>query len=220
MPPSGATAGMRHPEGHRQEAPQGWSARTGEVTLHRPLRRPGRLRAADRLEARAVPTAPARPTSSTPAGRCDLLRDLFERRDPDFGGALFTLHVGDRLAAAHFALRGASSPALLVHRPRPRLRAATRRACCCSRTSCAGWTSTAFASWTSARATTASSAAGQRHPRGRPRLRRPRLAGDPGARRPYGVRRAAERLPLGRVSALPGKAMRRLDLLARPCDAC
>jgi len=28
----------------------------------------------------------------------------------------------------------------------------------------------------------------------------------------YGVRRAAERLPLGRVSAWPGKAMRRLDL--------
>jgi len=29
----------------------------------------------------------------------------------------------------------------------------------------------------------------------------------------YGVRQAAEALPLGRVSALPGKAMRRLDLL-------
>jgi CelD/BcsL family acetyltransferase involved in cellulose biosynthesis len=30
----------------------------------------------------------------------------------------------------------------------------------------------------------------------------------------YGLRNAAEALPLGRVSALPGKAMRRLDLLA------
>ena len=29
----------------------------------------------------------------------------------------------------------------------------------------------------------------------------------------YGVRAAAEALPLGRVSALPGKAMRRLDVL-------
>ena len=29
----------------------------------------------------------------------------------------------------------------------------------------------------------------------------------------YGVRRAAESLPLGRMSALPGKAMRRFDLL-------
>jgi hypothetical protein len=29
----------------------------------------------------------------------------------------------------------------------------------------------------------------------------------------YGVRRAAEALPLGAVSALPGKAMRRIDLI-------
>ena len=29
----------------------------------------------------------------------------------------------------------------------------------------------------------------------------------------YGLRGAAESLPLGRASALPGKAMRRLDLL-------
>ncbi len=35
-----------------------------------------------------------------------LLRQLFETRDPCFGGALFTLHAGDRLVAAHFALRG------------------------------------------------------------------------------------------------------------------
>jgi CelD/BcsL family acetyltransferase involved in cellulose biosynthesis len=36
----------------------------------------------------------------------ELLRSLFARRDADFGGALFTLHVEGRLAAAHFALRG------------------------------------------------------------------------------------------------------------------
>ena len=29
----------------------------------------------------------------------------------------------------------------------------------------------------------------------------------------YGVRQMAEALPLGRVSELPGKAMRRIDLL-------
>ncbi|MFZ3005587.1 MAG: cellulose biosynthesis protein CelD, partial [Phenylobacterium sp.] len=29
----------------------------------------------------------------------------------------------------------------------------------------------------------------------------------------YGVRRAAEALPLGRMSELPGKAMRRVDVL-------
>jgi CelD/BcsL family acetyltransferase involved in cellulose biosynthesis len=33
-----------------------------------------------------------------------LLNDLFERREPDFGGVLFTLHFGDRLAAAQFNL--------------------------------------------------------------------------------------------------------------------
>jgi CelD/BcsL family acetyltransferase involved in cellulose biosynthesis len=36
-----------------------------------------------------------------------LMKDLFASRDPDFGGALFTLHAGERLAAAAFALRGA-----------------------------------------------------------------------------------------------------------------
>ncbi len=37
-----------------------------------------------------------------------LVRELFESRDPDFGGVLFTLHIGDRLAAAQFHLRGRS----------------------------------------------------------------------------------------------------------------
>lgn len=36
----------------------------------------------------------------------ELLRGLMARREGDFGGALFTLHVGGQLAAAHFALRG------------------------------------------------------------------------------------------------------------------
>jgi CelD/BcsL family acetyltransferase involved in cellulose biosynthesis len=35
-----------------------------------------------------------------------LLDELFENKNPDFGGALFTLHVGDKLAAAQFHLRG------------------------------------------------------------------------------------------------------------------
>lgn len=35
-----------------------------------------------------------------------LVQELFESRDPDFGGALFTLHFGDRLAAVHLHLRG------------------------------------------------------------------------------------------------------------------
>ncbi|MET0293575.1 MAG: GNAT family N-acetyltransferase [Phenylobacterium sp.] len=35
-----------------------------------------------------------------------LLKALFAGRDPDFGAALFTLHFGDRLAAVHLHLRG------------------------------------------------------------------------------------------------------------------
>ena len=35
----------------------------------------------------------------------ELLRTLHGRPDPEFGGAFFTLHVGGKLAAAHFALR-------------------------------------------------------------------------------------------------------------------
>ncbi|MDP3661137.1 GNAT family N-acetyltransferase [Phenylobacterium sp.] len=35
-----------------------------------------------------------------------LLRELFDSRDPEFGGALFTLHIGDKLAAAHFHVHG------------------------------------------------------------------------------------------------------------------
>jgi CelD/BcsL family acetyltransferase involved in cellulose biosynthesis len=35
-----------------------------------------------------------------------LARELFESRDPAFGGVLFTLHLGDQLAAVHLHLRG------------------------------------------------------------------------------------------------------------------
>ncbi len=35
-----------------------------------------------------------------------LLSDLFASRDPDFGGVLFTLSIGDQLVAAHLHLRG------------------------------------------------------------------------------------------------------------------
>jgi CelD/BcsL family acetyltransferase involved in cellulose biosynthesis len=38
-----------------------------------------------------------------------LMHELLESHDPDFGGALFTLHVGDQLAAAQFNLRGRST---------------------------------------------------------------------------------------------------------------
>ena len=49
----------------------------------------------------------------------NLIEALFERREPDFGGALFTLHIGDRLAAVHFHLRGGATVHgwLIAHAP-------------------------------------------------------------------------------------------------------
>jgi len=46
-----------------------------------------------------------------------LVRDLFASRDPMYGGMLFTLHIGDRLAAAQFNLRahGAINSWLIGH---------------------------------------------------------------------------------------------------------
>lgn len=141
-----------------------------------------------------------------------LVDELFESRDPDWGGVMFTLHLGERLAAAHFHLRGARtihgwlighdaeferySPGLLLFQDILR--------------------------WMD----------------GSPYARLDLGAGDYRFKRElsntqigvthgfvgrpsasslvrqtfYGVRAAAEALPLGRFSQLPGKAMRRLDI--------
>jgi CelD/BcsL family acetyltransferase involved in cellulose biosynthesis len=142
-----------------------------------------------------------------------LLGELFERRDGDFGGALFTLHVGDRLAAAQFNLRGPGelhswfvghdpefdrwSPGLVLFGELVR------------------WM--ADSAWRRLEL-------GPVAYRFKDRLanrRRMIALGFAGAPSPvtamraaaWGVRRTAERLPLGRVSAWPGKAMRRLDLI-------
>ncbi|WP_374574873.1 GNAT family N-acetyltransferase [Phenylobacterium sp.] len=141
----------------------------------------------------------------------DLLRDLFASRDPDFGGVLFTLDIGDRLAAAHLHLRGRRtihgwiiahdpafeklSPGLLLFQsilrwmdetPYHRLDLGPgdyrfKR----ELANASQGMSHGFVGVPSA-ATLVRSAA-------------------------YGVRAAAEALPLGRVSDLPGKAMRRMD---------
>jgi len=141
-----------------------------------------------------------------------LLQDLFESRDPDFGGFLFTLHVGDRLAAAQFNLRGPDelhawfighdeqferySPGLIMFLDLIR------------------WMDEM--PWKKLDL-------GPIPYRFKDRMAnrvRPIAWGFAGRPSPvtlvraaqYGVRRAAERLPLGRVSHWPGKAMRRLDL--------
>ena len=142
-----------------------------------------------------------------------LLRRLFEGREPDFGAALFTLHFGDRLAAAHLHVHGRKtvhgwiiahdaeferySPGILLFQDILRWMDG------------AGYSRLDLGP-------------------GDYRFKR-ELANDgqwvthgfvglpsPAAlarRAAYGVRRAAEALPLGKVSELPGKAMRRMDVL-------
>jgi len=142
-----------------------------------------------------------------------LVRGLFASRDPDFGGILFTLHIGDKLAAAQLDIRGGStvhswiighdpafdrySPGMMLFQdilrwmdnvPYSRLDLGAgdyrfKRELANREVSVAH----GFVGGLSAAALMRQAA--------------------------YGVRRVAEALPLGPVSELPGKAMRRLDLL-------
>ena len=142
-----------------------------------------------------------------------LVRDLFQSRDPDFGGVLFTLHVGEALVAAQFNIRshGAINSWLIGHDP-------------------------AFERWSPGmilfqdilRWMDSSpywrldlGAGDYRFKRELANVVTPVAHGFVGAGSPaamlrgaaYALRDAAESLPLGPVSALPGKAMRRLDLI-------
>ena len=142
-----------------------------------------------------------------------LLRDLLDGHDPDFGGALFTLHVGDKLAAAQFNLRGkttlhawiiAHDDAFERYSPGLILFGEVLR-----------WMDQSPYKVLDL---------GAGDYRFKQQLSNARLmVGHGFIGRPspaslfrsaeYGVRAAAEALPLGRFSELPGKAMRRLDLL-------
>jgi CelD/BcsL family acetyltransferase involved in cellulose biosynthesis len=141
----------------------------------------------------------------------DLLRDLFASRDPAFGAVLFTLHFGDRLAAVHLHLRGARtlhgwliahdptlvrySPGLVLFQdilrwmdttPYRRLDLGPGAYRFKRELANAGqWVAEGFVGVPSP-ATLVRTAA-------------------------YSVMRAAEALPLGPVSELPAKAMRRID---------
>jgi CelD/BcsL family acetyltransferase involved in cellulose biosynthesis len=140
-----------------------------------------------------------------------LMLDLFARRDPDFGGVLFTLHIGGELAAAHFHLRSRHtihawiiahdhafdrySPGLLLFQQ--------------------------IARWMDDTPFQILDLGAGDYPFKQQLANRRRAVAHGFVGRPsplsllrqaqYGVRDAAERLPLGRISALPGKAMRRLD---------
>ncbi len=141
-----------------------------------------------------------------------LLRSLFESTDPTFRGALFTLHAGGRLAAAHFALCTrriahawfiAHDEGLQRYSPGVVLIADVAR-------------------WAADRgmAELDLGPGDYRFKLSLANVQRPIGHGFGGRLAPatlvraveYGVRSAAEALPLGRLSALPGKAMRRMDL--------
>jgi len=142
-----------------------------------------------------------------------LLNDLFQGRDPNFGGTLFTLHLGDRLAAVQFNLRGRQtvhcwiiahdaefepySPGILLFQDILRWMDATPYSVLDF-----GPGDYRFKRQLS----TATIEVGHGFV-GRPSpVTLVRQAA-------YGLRAAAEALPLGKVSELPGKAMRRVDLL-------
>jgi CelD/BcsL family acetyltransferase involved in cellulose biosynthesis len=141
-----------------------------------------------------------------------LLRDLFDNRDPDFGGILFTLYVGDRLVAAQFNLRGRGilhawiiahdeafdrySPGLILFGEILRWMDGGP-----FKTLDLGAGDYRFKRQLSNAQTSV----------GYGFVGRPSAASLVRSAQ-YGVRAAAERLPLGLVSELPGKAMRRMDL--------
>lgn len=142
-----------------------------------------------------------------------LLQNLFTASDPEFGARLFTLHIGGELAAVQLHLMGQRtihawmiaheapherySPGLLLfqdilrwmdHAPCDRLDL--------------GYGAYRFKrELSNAQQTLTHGFVGQ--PSAASLVREAA----------YGVRRMAEALPLGRASELPGKAMRRLDLM-------
>jgi CelD/BcsL family acetyltransferase involved in cellulose biosynthesis len=141
-----------------------------------------------------------------------LMHDLLQGEREGADGGLFTLHAGDRLIAAHLTLVGADvingwinahddgaeegSPGLLLFEDLIRWMDGRYRELD------VGPVDYGYKS----RFTDVLRPTGHG------------FVGDPSAvtfarAAAYGVRRVAERLPLGRASAWPGKAMRRLDLL-------
>jgi len=142
-----------------------------------------------------------------------LMEGLFAQTGPDLGGSLFTLHIGGALAAVQFHLMGettihawmiAHDPALERYSPGLLLFQDILR-------------------WMDAQPYDRLDL-GYGDYRFKTELsnaQRPLIhgfVGTPSAaallrEAAYGVRRAAEALPLGKVSELPGKAMRRLDLM-------
>jgi CelD/BcsL family acetyltransferase involved in cellulose biosynthesis len=142
-----------------------------------------------------------------------LLNDVFARRDPDFGGGLYTLHLGERLAAVHLHLRGEHtihgwliahnpdlerySPGLMLFQDILKSMDGTPY----MRLDLGAGDYRFKRELSNARQTVVFGFLGSAS---MPSLVRHAA---------YGVRSVAEALPLGRISEIPGKAMRRMDLL-------
>jgi CelD/BcsL family acetyltransferase involved in cellulose biosynthesis len=141
-----------------------------------------------------------------------LLRALHGRRDEGFGGGLFTLHIGDKLAAIQFHLRGAKTlhAWIIAHDPE------------FERYSPGLILFQEILRWMDETPFNALDlgAGDYRFKQQLANARRRLAHGFVGRPSPaslmrgaqYGVRAAAERLPWPQVSELPAKAMRRLDL--------
>ncbi len=142
-----------------------------------------------------------------------LVEELFARRDPAFGGSLFTLHLGDQLAAVHFHLCGGGTVHgwLIAHTPEfERYSPGLMLFQDILRWMDGGPYSRLDLGCGTYRFKRELSNVQQETGHGFVGLPSPAALLRSVA---YGVREAAENLPLGRVSALPGKAMRRLDVL-------
>lgn len=142
-----------------------------------------------------------------------LVEDVFQRRDPSFGGGLYTLHIGDQLAAVQLHLRGehtihgwliAHNPDLERYSPGLMLFQDILRSMDggpYSRLDLGTGDYRFKRELSNARQTVVFGFLGSPS---MPTLVRHAV---------YSVRSVAEALPLGRISELPGKAMRRIDLL-------
>lgn len=142
-----------------------------------------------------------------------LIEALREIRDPEFGGGLYTLHLGDELAAAHFHLRGGGTIHgwLIAHDPRferysPGL--------LLFQDILRGLDASPYKRLDLG----AGDYRFKRELSNRQQMVTFGFLGAPSVstlarQAAYRVREVAESLPLGPVSALPGKAMRRLDVL-------
>lgn len=141
-----------------------------------------------------------------------LIRGLWEQRDPELKGVLFTLHAGGKLAAVHYALTtpGVAHAWFIAHD------------CELQRYSPGVILITEVARWAAAQGLAELdlgpgdyrfkvSLANRQRPVGHGYVGRFAPATLVRAAE-YRVRQAAEALPLGRISELPGKAMRRMDV--------